>query len=152
MTRGNSRRLAATAAMAVAGVGVSAYLTLVHYDNSVLVCGVGDCQTVQSSRYSEIAGIPIAILGLGMYLALLGLTIARWRRPGLAETLVVATFGIALAGVIYSAYLTYLEIAVIKAICQWCVISALLTLGIFAVEAANLRRVMATPEIDEGAA
>ena len=71
----------ASFAAALAGVAVAAYLTRVHYDEDVLICTVGDCKTVQESRYAELWGVPIALLGLGMYLAILGLGIVRQRWP-----------------------------------------------------------------------
>jgi uncharacterized membrane protein len=115
---------------AVAGFAVAIYLTYAHFNEGALVCGVGDCQTVQGSEFATIAGIPIALLGLGLFGALIGLGVLRARVPSAAETLTFAAFGLALAGVLYSAYLTYLEVAVIFAICQWCVVSAIATLGV----------------------
>ena len=135
------RWLMASAGLAIAGVGVSGYLTLIHYDEAALICGVGDCHTVQSSRYAEIAGIPIAILGALMYATVLALAAFRWRRPdSSAATLTSVAFAVALSGVGYAAYLTWLEIAVIKAICQWCVVSAILTVGIFLAEGLGVWR------------
>lgn len=130
------RWLLASALVALVGIGVSSYLTLIHYDEAALICGVGDCHTVQNSRYAEVAGIPIAIFGLLMYATILALAIARWRQPdtSLSATLTSVAFAIALAGVGYAAYLTWLEIAVIKAICQWCVVSAILTVGVLLAE------------------
>jgi uncharacterized membrane protein len=136
---------------AVAGIGVSGYLVRVHYDDALLVCGIGDCHTVQQSKYAEIFGIPIAILGLGMYLTVLGLGIARWRKSEWHLVATTAVFAIALAGVLYSAYLTYVEIWVIDAICQWCVASACLTLGILLVEGFGLYGALGVPaDFDDG--
>ena len=128
--------------LALAGIGVAGYLTLAHYRQEILVCGIGDCQTVQTSPYAEIAGVPIAVLGVSMYVALAGTSLARWRWPERQDLLTAAAFAIALAGTLYAAYLTYLEIWVIKAICQWCVVSALLTLGILLAEAYGLSRIL----------
>jgi uncharacterized membrane protein len=133
--------------LALAGSGVAAYLTWVHYDESILLCGVGDCATVQQSKYAEVGGIPVALCGLGMYLAVIALGLLRWRRPGLRAATTMATFGLVLAGTIYATYLTYLEIWVIDAICQWCVVSALLTLGLLAVEGIMVWRILG--ETDE---
>ena len=129
-----SRLTAISLVLALAGTGVAAYLTSVHYDEKLLLCGVGDCETVQQSKYAEIAGIPIALLGLGMYLAVVALCLLRWRRPDLQPAATMAAFALALTGTIFAAYLTYLEVWVIDAICQWCVASALLTLGILVAE------------------
>jgi uncharacterized membrane protein len=132
----------ASAALASAGVAVSAYLVAIHYDRDVLVCGAGDCHTVQDSAYAEIGGVPISLLGLTMNSALLGLAFLRWRRPGWNATITAFAFATVLAGTVYSAYLTYLEVAVIDAICQWCVASALLTAGILAAEGIGVRQTL----------
>jgi len=124
--------------LAIAGIGVAGYLTYVHYNQGALVCGIGDCEIVQSSKYAKLFGIPIAILGLGMYLTLLGLLIARLRRPDIADVATAGIMAILLAGTIYAAYLTYLEIWVIKAICQWCVISAIITVLLLLTEGVRL--------------
>ena len=127
--------------MSVMGLLVSGYLTWIHWSHSAALCsGVGDCEVVNSSEYADVAGIPIALFGFCMYAAILGLSIYRSRVSMAVESsLVLAVFGISLAGVLYSAYLTYLELAVIHAICPWCVTSAVLITIIFA---ASLRDVM----------
>ena len=137
----------ATLLLALLGAVDAAYLTFVHYDRSALVCTVGSCHTVQSSRYAVIAGIPIAILGLGMYLAVIALGLARRARPEWTSSIGLATFAILLAGTVYAAYLTYIEIWVIHAICQYCVASALLTLALLVIEGTGVyRRLMEVPE------
>jgi uncharacterized membrane protein len=135
---------------ALAGTGVAAYLVRVHYDESALICTVGDCATVQKSKYAELWGMPIAILGLGMYLAILALGVLRWRRPELSGPSTLAAFALALSGTLYAAYLTYVELFVIDAICQWCVASALLTVAILAAESTGVWAWMA-PAPDEDA-
>jgi uncharacterized membrane protein len=129
-----------TPLLAIAGIEVSSYLTWVHYNVDALVCGIGDCLEVQTSDYAEVFGIPVAILGLLMYVGVLVLGLVRIARPKLSGILTAALFTGTLAGVIYSAWLTYVEIWVIEAICQWCVVSAILTLAIFAIEATTLWR------------
>lgn len=149
-TAQTGRRLsAANASFLLAFLGAldAAYLTYVHYHQSALICTVGSCHTVQSSRYAVIGGIPIAILGLGMYLAVLALGVVRRARPDLASAVGMAMFAILLAGAVYAAYLTYIEIWVIHAICQYCVASALLTLGLLLIEGTGVyRRLMEMPE------
>ncbi|HET7034328.1 MAG TPA: vitamin K epoxide reductase family protein [Thermomicrobiaceae bacterium] len=113
--------------LALAGIVVAGYLTYVHYNLTALVCTVGNCEKVQTSSYAVVGGVPIALLGLLMYVAILLLGVARWLRPEQSLTITAAMFAIVLAGAVYAAYLTYLELAVINAICQWCVASALLT-------------------------
>ena len=116
--------------LAALGALVSGYLTWIHYSGGLALCtGAAGCETVQASRYATVAGVPVALLGLLVYLVLFALGL--WRPSAdAAETRRLALFGVALAGVLYSAYLTYLEIAVIGAICPWCVSSALLMLAI----------------------
>jgi len=128
-------RLYAMLALSLAGVGVAAYLTKVGFDpERAVACGpLGDCHTVQSSQYADIGGVPVALLGLGMYLALVGLLAARGWGPWATDPppwVVTGVFAIALAGTLYSAYLTYLELWVIDAICVWCVASALLVTAV----------------------
>jgi len=117
-----------TPILALLGVGISGYLTYVKLSATQAVClGLGECETVQNSPYSVILGIPIAILGLLTYLAI----IALWwwsqdeQRP-YADLAPMLLFGITLFGFLYSAYLTYLELFVLKAICPWCVASAII--------------------------
>lgn len=134
--------------LAILGVGVATYLTIIHYDRGILVCGLGDCQTVQNSKYAEVGGIPVALLGLGMYLSVVGLGLLRRLRPERLPLLTQTAFTLVLAGGIYAAYLTYLEVAVLHAICEWCVTSALLTFGLLLTEGIGMWRVSAEP-IDE---
>lgn len=119
-----------SACLAALGVAIASYLTIVHYRSNLLVCTVGNCASVQKSPYAEVAGIPVALLGMGMYLAVLALGAVRWRRPATGELATMAAFAVVLAGALYAGYLTYVEIWVIHAICQWCVISAVLTMGL----------------------
>ncbi len=125
---------------------VSAYLTAIHYDEGLLVCGLSDCHTVQTSDYAEILGVPVALLGLGMYAAVLALVALRWARPGLTVAVTAATFGLALAGTIFAGYLTYVELFVLEAICQWCVVSAVLTVLLLLTEGVLVGRLLAIPE------
>jgi uncharacterized membrane protein len=115
--------LVVTALLAIAGIGIAAYLTVVHFADQPIVCsGIGDCEKVNSSRYAKLAGIPVAVLGLVSYVAMLVLVLAALvRRDAL---LAAAAWGIALASFLFSMYLTYLELEVIHAICVWCVSSA----------------------------
>ena len=113
------RLVIAIAAVATLGAAVAAYLTYVHYADVKVLCvaGSGGCEKVQSSSYAKLAGAPVALLGLIGYLAL----IASLAVPG--ENGRFAGALIAIAGLGFSAYLTYREIFTIKAICQWCVAS-----------------------------
>jgi uncharacterized membrane protein len=106
--------------LAVLGVLISAYLTWTHFAGLTPICtGSGEgCQTVQSSRYASVLGIPVALLGLIAYGGLIFSTVL-WRETG-----IFLGFLISLVGTLFSAYLTYLEIFVIGALCQWCLASA----------------------------
>ena len=135
------RRRDVLLALAVVGVGIATYLTYVHYAQIEPICTTGGCETVQSSRYATLGGIPIAVFGLGMYLAIVALLVARrterWRDVPLFAAW---TFLLALGGVLYSAYLTYLELRVIHAICTWCVASAITVTLICVLSAPDVRR------------
>ncbi len=141
-------RLYVMLALAVLGTGVASYLSATSvFGEQEVVCGpLGDCHAVQNSIYADIAGIPVAVLGLGLYLALLAvLTARRWCRPGSA-VLTAWTFSLALSGALYSAYLTYLELFVIDAICAWCVTSAVIVGALFVLSIPDARRQLPRPE------
>jgi uncharacterized membrane protein len=134
-------------ALALAGAGIAGYLTIVHYRESLLVCsGISDCETVQNSEYAEVAGIPVALLGLLMFVAMLGLAVVRMMRPELADAATMAIFVMVVAGIGFYIYLTYLELFVINAICQWCVVSSLVTIGLLITESLMLRRMLTITE------
>jgi uncharacterized membrane protein len=115
------RLLIAIAVISLIGIGVAGYLTYTHYEGLNVVClSSGGCETVQKSVYSKLAGVPVAVLGLAGYI---GIVFSLAIRNELGR---VAGFGIALIGFLFSMYLTYREIFTIKAICQWCVSSAVL--------------------------
>jgi uncharacterized membrane protein len=142
-----------TLLLSVVGAGIAAYLTYVHYDESVLVCTAGGgCHTVQESEYATIGPIPIAILGLGMFIVLAGLALVRifdWTISILdSETANLAAWGITLTALLYYAYLVYVELFVLEAICQWCVATTGITVTIFAVESLGLRRSLAIDDDD----
>jgi len=113
--------------LAVAGSGVAIYLTFIETTKAKAICGpVGDCNAVQNSPYALIFGlIPVGLVGLLGYLAILAAWFwYRYRRDALAEFVPIALLGMTLIGVVYSIYLTYLEIFVIHAVCIWCISSA----------------------------
>ncbi|MGI8430314.1 MAG: vitamin K epoxide reductase family protein [Solirubrobacteraceae bacterium] len=119
---GADRRLrVAIAVLCLIGIGIASYLTYVHYEGLKVFCLTGgSCETVQSSRYAKLDGIPVAVLGLAGYVVILLSLIMR------GDTGRASGFGIALIGFGFSMYLTYRELFTIKAICQWCVASAVL--------------------------
>ncbi len=106
-------------AIAFVGLGVASYLTYVHYSGELVLCTSSACETVQTSVYSKLAGVPVALLGLvGYLLILLSLLIPEREQTRLA------TLGLAAVGFGFSAYLTGRELFSIHAICEWCVSSA----------------------------
>ncbi|MEA4910243.1 MAG: vitamin K epoxide reductase family protein [Chloroflexi bacterium] len=133
---------------ATIGLADSIYLTIIKFTENKNLCiqGVGDCWSVNNSVYSEFYGIPISILGAAAYLTILLLTFVGSRNHSLKETTHLITFGMTLAGSLYSVYLTYLEVAVLKAICPFCVLSAIAMLTLFAITCARLLKPQAEPK------
>jgi uncharacterized membrane protein len=106
----------------VVGLGVASYLTYIHYAGIKPVCTAGgSCLKVQSSIYSELAGVPVALIGLLGYIAILGSLLVPEN-----ETSRLATMAFTLVGFGFSAYLTYRELFSIHAICEWCASSAVI--------------------------
>ncbi len=106
-------------ALATIGLGVASYLTYVHYADINPVCTSSSCLKVQTSVYSKLAGVPVAVLGLIGYVAILGSLLI----PE-SETSRLATLVFTLSGFGFSAYLTYRELFSIHAVCEWCASSA----------------------------
>ena len=120
-------RLAA-ALVAVAGAAVAGYLTYVHYRPDALVCtGGSGCEAVQESRYAELVGVPVALLGLLAYAAVLALV--AWDAP-VARTLAVA---ITLSAAGFALYLLVLQAFVIDAWCGWCLVNDVVVVPLLAV-------------------
>lgn len=115
--------------IAIAGIGVAGYLTYVETTSVQAICGpIGDCNAVQNSPYARVFGVlPVGILGLIGYAAILiAWLIQKFRRDRWADYANLALLGMAVFGTLYSIYLTYLELWVIRAVCVWCVSSAVL--------------------------
>ena len=112
--------------LALIGVADSLYLLTVHWGWWSAVClGVGNCEVVNASIYSELLGIPVALLGALTYIGLIVLGAMIWKDI-FAEYARLVRFLIAAIGVVFSAYLTYIELFVLHEICPWCVLSATL--------------------------
>jgi uncharacterized membrane protein len=108
--------------LATVGLGVASYLTYVHYSGTPPVCTAGgSCLKVQTSVYSKLAGVPVALMGLIGYVAILASLLARE-----TETSRFATLALTVAGFGFSAYLTYRELFSIHAVCEWCASSAVI--------------------------
>jgi uncharacterized membrane protein len=131
------------AALALIGLFIAAYLTLYHYGYiGTLSCSATHgCETVQTSKWSKLLGVPVAAWGLGYYAVVFALTVvgvsdrfSESRSMSLALVLVTGW------GALFSGWLTYLEGFAIHAWCQWCLASATIALILFAVSLLDWRR------------
>lgn len=134
---------------ALVGLVDSIYLTWVKVGRSTpLLCAPGGgCDVVNSSPYSEFMGIPIAILGAGLYLVLLALVYLESRNSNWKSMILYLLFGLSFTGVLYSVYLTYLELAVIHAVCPYCVVSAIAITLFWIITVFRLVKFQTTDEI-----
>jgi uncharacterized membrane protein len=108
--------------LTVIGLGVASYLTYIHYAGINPVCTAGgSCLKVQTSVYSKLAGVPVALMGLIGYVAILISLLVPEN-----ETSRFATAAFTFGGFGFSAYLTYRELFSIHAICEWCASSAVI--------------------------
>ena len=129
------------ATLALVGLLLSLYLWLWKIGVvGVLVCGTGTCERVQTSSYSVILGLPVALIGVLGYLALLVVSIVgiqpRWSGDPVPTQLLVALSG---AGVLFTIYLSYIEGFVLNAWCRWCLGSAAIIAAIFATAVIGLK-------------
>lgn len=130
------------AVLSLLGLFVSAYLYLYKIGRiGNLACGAGGCETVQQSPWSRFAGMEVSLIGMAGYAGLLLLSLIALQ-PGPStrrwpSTLLLLLSGL---GVAFTAYLTYLELFVIHAICRWCVGSAVIILAILIVALLDQRR------------
>jgi uncharacterized membrane protein len=117
------------------GIAIAGYLTYVHYAGITPVCEIAHgCAKVQTSQWSKVAGVPVALLGLLGYGGILAALFVR------GEAAATAAAAMALVGAGFSAYLTYREVFTIGAICIWCVASAVLMALLAGVTVARLAR------------
>jgi len=108
--------------LAVVGLGIASYLTYVHYAGIKPVCTAGEsCTKVQTSVYSKLAGVPVALMGLLGYIAILASLLVP-----VSESSRLATMALTFVGFAFSAYLTYRELFSIHAVCEWCATSAVI--------------------------
>ncbi|HET8976247.1 MAG TPA: vitamin K epoxide reductase family protein [Solirubrobacterales bacterium] len=108
--------------LALAGVAVATYIAIAEADRGAPVCvaGSGGCEQVADSEYADLLGVNVSVIGIGGYLILAAAALMPGD-PGRFTGLLASVFGFG-----FSAYLTYLELFEIEAICQWCVASAAL--------------------------
>lgn len=123
------------AALALAGIFVALYLTLYKLGAiGELSCRIGSCETVNSSPWAVFLGAPVAAWGVGFYVVTFAVAIAGLQgRFAESRRLSLALVLLSGIGVVFSGWLTYLELFVIRAICQWCVVSAVIVFAIFVV-------------------
>ena len=126
----------AIGALALVGAGIASYLTFVKLAHTSPVCPTGGCATVERSKYAELVGIPTAFFGLLAYLAVFATALRR-------EAVVTAAgVAVALAGVAYAAYLLIVQVAVIEAVCAWCVASDVVIAMLAALTMLRLHRAL----------
>lgn len=139
-----TRHRQAIAVLALVGFFVALYLWLHALGvGGALKCGTGACETVQTSRWAVFLGMPVAFYGVVGYALILGVALTGLRR---ANAVIVA---LATGGVLFSCYLTYIELFVLHAICRWCVASAVIITAIWVVALLALRT--PAPRTDPGA-
>ena len=131
-----------TTLMSLVGVFVSAYLYLYKIGRiGTLACGTGACETVQTSEWSRFLGVEVALIGLVGYALLFGVALVALRPALVRERWPAALLaGLASGGVLFTLYLTYLELFVIHAICRWCVGSAAIIVSILILALLALRQ------------
>jgi uncharacterized membrane protein len=118
-----------TPALTVIGMGVAGYLAYIEITATAAVCGpVGDCNAVNTSTYARLFGVlPIGVMGVSGYIAILTAWLwGRFRSDKLASSMPMILFGFTLFGTLFSIYLTYLEVYIIRAVCMWCLSSAVI--------------------------
>ena len=127
-------------ALAAIGLIDSAYLAWLKLADATAACaGIGDCESVNNSRFASVGGVPIALLGALSYGAILALLFAERARPEWRLAGRVVMFGLTLAGTLYSAYLSYVEVAVLRAVCPFCVVSAVVMALLLVISVLRLR-------------
>jgi uncharacterized membrane protein len=131
---------AVIAVLALAGIAVTSYLVYSRYTGTRLACTTGGCETVQHSKYAKLAGIPVAVLGLVAYVAVF--------LTALSARVEAAAIGAAvvLAGLAFGVYLIVIQVAVIDAICQWCLASDAILFLLALACAERLRRATRQPQ------
>jgi uncharacterized membrane protein len=138
--------------LVVGGLAVAGYLAFVEAANAPVACGpVGKCGDVQNSKYATLFGIlPIGILGLAGYLAIIAAwLLAQFGPESLKKWAVLAIWGFCIFGVLFSAYLTFLEPFVIGATCMWCITSAVLMILLLWVTTPAAQQALTIPEEDD---
>ncbi len=121
--------------LGIVGLLDAGYLSWVKLYKTSIVCapGLGDCGSVNNSSYSMLYGIPVAYLGFLSYLFIFGMSLILILKKREINWINYSIFGTTLVGLLFSAYLTYIELGVLKAICFYCVISASIMTALFGI-------------------
>jgi uncharacterized membrane protein len=129
------------ATLSLVGLFVALYLSLWKLGlMGPMLCGLGSCEVVQTSRYAYLFGIPVAFYGVVGYLAMLGVSVAGLQ-PRFVGTLgpTKLLVGLGGSGAAFCLYLTYIEAFVLHAWCRWCIVIAILTASILVTALVGLR-------------
>jgi uncharacterized membrane protein len=120
--------------LALVGAAIASYLVVVKLSHSTAICPTSGCAIVERSRYSELVGIPVALFGLLAYLAVFASALRR------EKAAIAAGAAIAVAGVAYAVYLLVVQLAVINAVCTWCVASDVVVAVLASLSVARIAR------------
>ncbi len=128
-------------ALAIIGLLVSTYMTIFKLTSNEKMClGNGGCSKVNSSIYAQVYGIPVAVIGMGGYGAILALLALENRSKFLTQNGTMIVFGLALVGFLFTLYLIYVELSLIHALCPFCVTSQVTMTILFALSIIRLVR------------
>jgi uncharacterized membrane protein len=131
----------ASLVLVIIGLLVSIYMTIYKLTNNNSMClGSGDCSTVNASKYSEIYGIPVGLVGVGGYGAILLILSMENRNNFLRQNGTLFIFGLSLTGFLFTLYLIYIELAILKAVCPFCLASQVVMTIIFILSVIRLVR------------
>lgn len=122
---------------AAAGLAIATYLTVVHYQGGVPVCASDGCEVVQRSRYAELFGVPVALLGALAFATLLASALLQ------SPVVLAGAAALALASVVFAFYLVYVQAVVLDAICTWCIASDALSAVVAVAAWLRLRHILA---------
>ena len=127
--------------LVVIGILVSSYMTIYKLTNNNSMClGSGDCSTVNASKYSEIYGIPVGLVGVAGYTSILVMLLLENRSDFLRRNATLFIFGLSLTGFLFTLYLIYIEFAILKAVCPFCLTSQVVMTIIFVMSVIRLIR------------
>lgn len=124
--------------VALIGFADAVYLTIEHFKNAIPPCTIGGCETVLTSSFSSVFGVPQALLGAIYYLAILVGLFAYL--DGKSPAILKWTMIVPIVGFVYEVWLVYLQLFVIHSICQYCMLSVLVTLVLFVISLYALSR------------